>query len=147
MEKIRVQSKTLYKIEVNDDGDIITLDPSDLKLYEKAYAMIDAIKDAEYEFNQESKEIDQIEDSENKTRMMVQCMIKYYEKGREAIDIMFGTGASKKIFGDDNFIEMFDLFFEQMEPHFEKIGVNAQEYQKQLAAKYANRKTRRKVLN
>ena len=144
---IRVKSNTLYEIEVNDNGDIISMDPGDLNLYDNAYKMMDSIKGAEKQFSVESKEIEKLEDSDEKTRKQVECMVRYFNKGRKAIDIMFGKGAAKKIFGESNHIEMFDMFFEQMEPHMKKVGISMDEYQKKLVAKYGNRKARRNVLS
>ncbi len=143
---IRIKSSTIYEIEVNDNGDVIALDPGDLNLYDNAYKMMDSIRGAEKQFNEESKEIEKLEDGDQKTRKQVECMIRYFNKGRKAIDIMFGEGASKKVFGDANHIEMFDMFFEQMEPHMKKVGINMEEYQKKLVAKYGNRQARRNVL-
>ena len=144
---IRVKSNTVYEIEVNDNGDVISMDPADLNLYDSIYRMMDTIKNAEKQFNDESKKIEQLEESDEKTRKQVKCMIRYFNKGRKAIDLVYGEGAADKIFGKTNHIEMFDMFFEQMEPHMEKIGVNITEYQKRLVAKYGNRKARRNVLS
>lgn len=146
MNKIRIKSENLIKIEVNDDGEFIILDPTDLNLYESIYKMIDSIKDAEKKFKEESKENEIIEDEDERTRAEVSSILRYFKAGREAIDMMFGKGASKKIFGEANFVEMFDMFFEQMEPFMKQAGVSIEEYQKKLVAKYANRETRRKVL-
>lgn len=149
-QSIRIKSNTVYEIEVNDKGEVIVIDPEDLNLYEHAYEMMDSIKEAETDFNNESKEIEKLEESDSKTRQQIECLSRYFKKGRNAIDIMFGEGSSLKIFGESNFLSMFDQFADQMEPHFEKAGLNAKEMRKKLNAKYANRKTRRhadKVLN
>ena len=55
---------------------------------------------------------------------------------RAAIDEFAGPGASNKIFGDKNYLEMFNDFMEEMQPHLEKMELKGIDVRKKIEEKY-----------
>lgn len=158
MESIRVKSGSEYVIEVNDKGDTISFDPSDITMTSKllrTYEHIDALMN---EYKEKAKQLDEkpVEaiyegEYEGKEIKITKKDIEsekltneLFDKTREIMDEFLGDGACQKIFGDKNWFTMFDDLAEQLEPHFKQIGINAQKIRTGAAKKYApNREIRR----
>ncbi|PKM65988.1 MAG: hypothetical protein CVU94_07925 [Firmicutes bacterium HGW-Firmicutes-19] len=141
---IRVKSENEYIIEVNDAGDTISLDISDLSLPEKLTNMLQAIDKLTEDFEKETKRIESLPDSPGtnpymtmKDEAQIELTKEYFMKTRLALDIVLGAGACQKIFGDRNFVGMFDDLMMQLDPHFKKMGIKLDEYKKRIAEKYA----------
>lgn len=90
---IRVKSDTEYVIEVNDLGETISLDPADLSLPIRAYKMFETIEALTKEYREKAKNLDEREDSEEKTLAGVQLLNELYRKSRDAVDAFLGPGA------------------------------------------------------
>lgn len=153
---IRVESKTRYTIEVNDKGETISFDLADFRLTAKLLNVYNRLEELGKQCEEEGKRMLEKEDkvakkikttdeSNNKIEGLVtQNMLDtmelandYYNKARDILDEFLGEGACQKIFGDTNYATMFDDLFEQLEPHFKKMGINYQKLQKGLAKKFA----------
>ena len=89
VEKIRVSNG--IKIEVNDDGDTITIPVEDMQFMEKLYSMIDNVKKSSEKLSHASGE---------NTRDQLNVVIEECKNIANEIDILFGTGSCRKIFGD-----------------------------------------------
>ena len=146
---IRVKSENEYVITVNDAGETISLDISDLGLAEKLQNMLRALDELTETFEKESKRIESMPDAPGSTQYFsakdeaqIQLTKDYFLKAREALDIFLGAGACQKIFGDKNFVGMFDELMIQLQPHFDKMGLALEEYKKRVAKKYATRNHR-----
>ena len=157
MNQLRGQSSTEYTIEVNDNGDTISMDiadPSFMSRLAKTLENMDRLSD-EYK-----NKADEIEDGiafesspdENGNSIKIskkelgaaELLTEFYSKTRNLLDDFLGKGACQKIFGDKNWFTMFDDLIEQLQPHFKKMVVNAEKLKKSAVQKYApNRETKR----
>lgn len=143
MEKIRVIPKNLYIIEVNDNGDTIEFDMDDLELVFKLERAYKAVKEAQKELKVEMLIIEKKKDTIKKDEMLsanekarIDAYKKTFIKMRQAFDEFLGQGACQKIFGDRNYLEMFDDLIEQLNPHFEKMKLNRETVMKKIKDKY-----------
>ena len=60
-----------------------------------------------------------------------------FERNRQIMDDFFGCpGAMQKLFGDANYMDMYDDLFEQVEPHFEAMQLNTETIKERLKKKY-----------
>ena len=55
------------------------------------------------------------------------------------MDAFLGAGACQKIFGDRNYVEMYDDLFDQLAPHFEKMKLNSEGITARIKAKYSKK--------
>lgn len=149
--KIRVKSETIYSIEVNDEGECIYLDMSDIGLQAKLVECFDLINKETTKFSKKENELlkkskKEVEE-ENKElfsktdKEYIQLQQGFYKTCREIMDNFLGQGACQKIFGDANYPKMYIDLFEQLEPHFKKMGLNKQKMEKDLYNKYMKKNT------
>lgn len=143
---IRVKSENEYIIEVNDAGDTISLDISDLSLPDKLLNTLQTLDQLTETYEKESQRIRELPDSPGlnpylsmKDEAQIELTREYFVKARQALDIFLGAGACQKIFGDRNFVSMFDSLLEQLQPHFKEMGLQLDAYKKRIAEKYAKR--------
>lgn len=140
---IRVKSATLYEIEVNCKGDTISFDPNDITLTSRLMKAFDKIDRLTADYEAKALEIDARPDeplNEFVTRNQydgVNLINDMYTEARAALDGFLGVGACQKIFGDANYLTMFDDLKEQLEPHFKAIGISAAKLREGAVAKYA----------
>lgn len=151
---IRVKSSTNYTIEVNDEGDLIEFDLSDIGLSAKLIECYNNVQNYTKEF--EPKEADLLEkikkeQEENNQKETpdfyteseleyINLQKEFYKNCRESMDLFLGKNACYKIFGDVNYPSMFLDLFEQLEPHFKKMGLNKAKMQVDLFNKYLKKK-------
>lgn len=142
MNKIRVQNKHQYVIEVNDDGDTISFNVDDPTLplkFDNAMMRLDAVQQ---NLKAEEQIIKKKEDKETKgilsqnTRKLLEAEVKACKDLRGVFDEFLGEGACKKIFGDTNYLGMFQELMEQLEPHFAIMKLDAEHYKKAVEEKY-----------
>ena len=168
---IRVKSASEYIIEVNDQGETISFDMQDTGLTSKMMRSFDKIDAISKEYTEKAAEIDAREDEpystveveelneetkklEKKTKVLVtknqydgsKLIDDFYSEARSAMDVFLGTGACQKIFGDKNYFSMFNDLMEQLEPHFKKMGINAEKLKKSAALKHAPNRAARRAL-
>ena len=144
MNSIRVKSKTLYEIEVNDNGDTIAFDVTDIELpfkLERAYKMA---TDAQNWLKGQQVIIAKKQDTAKKgdfmttkERATLEAFRECFKRMRAAIDEFAGAGASDKIFGDTNYLEMFNDFMEEMQPHLDKMELKNFDVKKKIEEKYS----------
>ena len=143
--KIRVKSETLFSIEVNDKGECIYIDTADIGLQAKLVECFDEVEKETVSFDKKEKEIIQKIKQEEKQegelyteneRKYIKMQQDFYQKCRNALDKFLWEGACQKIFGDANYPKMFIDLFEQLEPHFKKMGINKKRMQENLYNKY-----------
>lgn len=143
--KIRVKSETRYEIEVNDDGECICFDMSDIGLQAKLVECFDLVNKETAKFSKKEKEL--LEKSKKEVqdgkelfskvdREYIKAQQDFYKTCRNIMDNFLGEGACQKIFGDANYPKMYIDLFEQLEPHFKQMGLNKEKMQKDLYKKY-----------
>lgn len=121
MAGIRVNT-SVKKIEVNDNGDYITLNFSDNSLPDRFFAMLERVqKLAE---DAKSREADIRAQSEgnggNRARELAALYCGLHEGIMAETDALLGENTCQKVFGNIvPGIELFDEFFAQLIPFFE----------------------------
>ena len=145
MNSIRVRNKDAYIIEVNDNGDTIEFDITDIELpfkLERAYKMAnDATKWLKGQQVIISKKQDTAKKGDLMTvkeRATLEAYRECFKKMRAAIDEFAGAGASDKIFGDKNYLEMFNDFMAEMQPHLDKMELKGIDIRKKIEEKYSD---------
>lgn len=144
--KIRVKSETLYSIEVNDKGECIYLDLSDIGLQAKLVECFDTINKETEKFTKKEQELIKKIAKEHETettelytkteREYIKEQEEFYRTCRIIMDKFLGERACQKIFGDANYPKMYIDLFEQLEPEFKKMGLNKQKMEQDLYNKY-----------
>lgn len=130
MAGIRVNT-SIKKIEVNDNGDYITLNFSDQNFPQRFFAMMDLLQAKADEAKKRAEEIESAypADSLERIRAGLSLEKEVYGVMVKEIDNLFGPDTCRKVFGDITpGIEMFEDFFNQLTPYF-------REYSQERAAK------------
>lgn len=150
MNKIRLGSKTKVTLEVNDQGETISFDIGDPSFLNKAQQMALKAEQAQKEFDERFQDLDRyIEEStdddladdllDDKMIELGQGFADLFADLRLAVDGFLGQGASQKIYGDDNYLSMFDDLFESLKPYFDE-GAELQKKEIENAKKEALKK-------
>ena len=165
--KIRVKSASEYIIEVNDAGETISFDTSDTSLTSRFFDMYEKIDALTKDYEAKAIEIEARPDESLRTMEIAnektgelenkvvitknqfdgaKLIESFYAESRTVLDMFLGAGACQKIFGDKNYLNMFDDLFTALEPHFKKMGINAENMKKNVVNKYSpNREQRRSL--
>lgn len=156
MSGIRVKSKDLFRIEVNDNGEFIQFDLSDVSLNFRCYEAIDRINKIKKDVIEKERELlekiskENIEDYDTEAkREYAKLQNDTFNRMREAMDYFLGEGACQKIFGNYNNFDMFDLLIEEFEKprkelngqsYFDKMKITSNNVQQRLMEKYSKNK-------
>lgn len=138
MEKLNFDlKKEVYQLEINDKGDFIEFDLTDISLPEKFLNASDEILKIDKEYNKEAEEIrDSDLDEIEKIKKGINLEKEKCLEMRKIFDSFLGEGACEKIFGTvDHYNQFFELA-DALEPHFEKMNFNLTAAKKRLAQKY-----------
>lgn len=145
MNSIRVRNKDTYIIEVNDNGDTIEFDITDIELPFKLERAQQKAREAQKWLKAQQVIISKKQDTAKKgdfmtvkERATLEAYRECFKKMRAAIDEFAGAGASDKIFGNQNYLEMFNDFIEEMEPHFDKMELKGIDIRKKIEEKYGD---------
>lgn len=118
MEKLRINRKDIYTIEVNDKGDTIEFDLGDIELPYKFQRAVDKVRSIQNKLKGKIAIIEKQQDKKDKNHILSKnedAMLKVWKECfsemRAAMDEFLGAGGCDKIFGETNYIDMFnDLF-------------------------------------
>lgn len=129
MERLNLSTAKAVKIEVNDNGDYITLNMADREFPKRFMTLFTNIKKKCEEMAAKAEELDKITAEEQ-----LDAEIAVYRDIMKEIDCLLGEGSCKKIFGDI----VPDLFaitelFEQLLLLIQKYG---NERKGQMQSKY-----------
>ena len=143
METLRIEKRDIYIIEVNDNQETIKFDLTDIELpfkCDRAFSEAERIKN---ELKAKLVIIDKQQDHKLKGRIMtaneearINAYKEAYTEMRKAMDIFLGEGACQKIFGDRNYLDMFNDLAEALAPHLKKMEINAAGIAKRIEEKY-----------
>lgn len=148
MNKVRIERKPedLYRINIADDGTEIVFDLADISL---AFKCNKAFQEVEKNKQVTMGKIQALKNKQSNVKVglltetekqIIDIYNEMYKKNREILDELFGCkGAMDKLFGDANYMDMYDDLAEQFEPHFEKMGLNIETIKKRLSAKYSKK--------
>ena len=144
MNSIRIAKRDIYTIEVNDNGDTIEFDLVDIELPFKCERALAEVNRIGKELKAKLVIIEKQEDHQQKGKLMTaneEAKLKAHKEAfaqmRVAMDAFLGEGACQKIFGNRNYIEMYDDLFEALAPHLEKMNLNSHGIAERIKAKYA----------
>lgn len=124
MAGIRVNTG-VKRIEVNDDGDYITLNFADQSFPERFFSMIDRVTELAKEAEPKEKEIREKypAGSVDLVRAISSFNLDFHYAVSGEIDSFFGADTCKKVFGDIvPSIDLIDDFFQQLMPYFQEFG-------------------------
>lgn len=143
MNSIRIEKRDVYTIEVNDKGETIEFDLVDIELPFKCERAISKVNRITSDLKAKLVIIDKQEDHKQPGKLMTaneEARVIAYKEAfvamRAAMDAFLGEGACQKIFGDRNYIEMYDDLLKALAPHLEKMHVNANGIAERIKAKY-----------
>ena len=143
MEKLILErdESDFYKLEVNDKGEYIEFDLTDIGLPEKMINAVDKIKsiDKEYVDNVNMLVDDTSLDKELKARNILEIEKKYFDDMNKTFDSFLGEGACKKIFGDRKSYGQHMKLLDALQPHFEKMHIKQEKAKRKLADRYLNK--------
>lgn len=144
MNSIRIEKRDVYTLEVNDKGETIEFDLVDIELPFKCERAISEVNRIGNELQAQLVIISKREDHQQKGKVMTAneeaCMKAYkdaFKQMRVAMDVFLGEGACQKIFGDRNYLDMYDDLFKALAPHLEKMKLNTQGISERIKAKYS----------
>ncbi|NCE65403.1 hypothetical protein D1159_12650 [Pseudoflavonifractor sp. 524-17] len=113
------------RIEVNDNGDYITLNFGDQSFPDRFFTTMDKIQEFAKEADPQEKEIRAQHEagSESLNRALFALYKDVHLRISAEVDHLFGPDTCKKVFGDIvPGIELFDDFFTQLMPYFEEFS-------------------------
>ena len=146
MNSIRIEKKDIYTIEVNDLGETIEFDLVDIELPFKAERALAEVNRIYKDLQAKLVIIEKREDHQLNGEIMtanekakLEAHKNAYKEMRVAMDAFLGAGACQKIFGDRNYVEMYDDLFEQLAPHFEKMKLNTEGIAARIKDKYSKK--------
>ena len=144
MNSIRIEKRDIYTVEVNDKGETIEFDLVDIELPFKCERALSEVNRISSELQAQLVIIRKREDHKQKGKLMTAneeaCMKAYkeaFKQMRVAMDAFLGEGACQKIFGNRNYVEMYDDLFRALAPHLEKMKLNTEGITERIKAKYA----------
>ena len=141
--KLRIEKKNIYTIEVNDNGDTIEFDLEDIELplkLNEAFMSVDRITNSlkQKEIAISKKEVIKKGIMTNVEEERIKAYRDAFKEMRKAMDCFLGKGACQKIFGNRNYPDMYDDLFEQLQPHLEKMKIKSENIAKKIEEKYSN---------
>lgn len=138
LEKLIIKQEETYKLEVNDKGEYIEFDLTDISLPEKIMIASENIAKLDKEYREKILKIDVDfkNDEIEKAKQSIKLEKEQCLKMRKEFDSFLGDGACYKIFGDTNRYGMFINLFEGLEEHFQKMKINIAKAKEKLVNKY-----------
>lgn len=140
MEKLELQrdEQDIFKIQVNEKGDIIEIDTTDIGLIERIMKASDEIALMDEKYEKEitnllnNNEIDPTE----KVKTMADKTLKYCNEMDKQFDSFLGEGACQKIFQGKKSPKQYLRLAEALEKVLKKIPMQMDKGKKKLAEKY-----------
>lgn len=146
MDKIRIKRNEdeIYRVNISDDGKEIVFDLLDMEL---PFKVNKAFEDIQHNQDVTKGKIKAIEnkykgqsgkETENKKNLEIYAeWNEFYKKNRITMDELLGQGTMQALFGDSNYLTMYDDLFEALEPVLEKMEVNVDGVKNRIKRKYA----------
>lgn len=152
MNSLRIKRTDVYEIEVNDKGETIVFDLTDIDLPFKLTKAFDGVKAAQTTLKGKIVAIEKKQDHKAKGALfsdneiaIAKARSDAFKEMRKAMDAFLGAGACQKIFDDVNYLTMFDDLFEELnrkgedgKSHFDRMDLTTQGIKDRIAAKYGD---------
>lgn len=144
MNKIKIECTEAVKVEINDSGFYIELNPLDTDFPLRIEKATNALSKLEEKLEQEIFLIDKREDVPDGllTRNTRDKLLKYKEYNNECgkvIDNLFGEGTSKACFGNKNYLGMYNDLFDSLTPIMKDVYGDANKLLETIKAKYSKK--------
>lgn len=145
MEKLIIEKdrEDYYILEINDKGDTIEFDLTDITLPERIMNAGENIQKLGKEYAKKEKEL--LEKYKDNDEELAQEYIKLTKEhglaSRKIFDSFLGEGTCYKIFGDKESIGQYVKLMDALEPHFEKMKIKKEKAQQRLIDKYLDKKS------
>lgn len=140
MEKLILEKnrEDYYILEVNDKGDTIEFDLTDIGLAERIMNSSDRIIEQDKKYQKRVVELSETfkDDEVQLTREIIKLEKEQCQEMRRMFDDFLGEGACQKIFGDKNHYGQFNKLLDALEPHYKKMELKMQKAKRKLADKY-----------
>lgn len=140
MEKLILEKnrEDYYILEVNDKGDTIEFDLTDIGLAERIMNSSDRITEQDKKYQKRVVELSETfkDDEVQLTREIIKLEKEQCQEMRRIFDDFLGEGACQKIFGDKNHYGQFNKLLDALEPHYKKMELKMQKAKRKLADKY-----------
>ncbi len=139
MEKLIInRDDEIYRLEVNDKGEYIEFDLTDITLPSKIIRATEELTKIHKAHNKDKEKIVQEnkEDISKMNNLLIEHELNVCKKMRNIFDSFLGDGACQKIFGDKNNYGMFENLMDALEPHFKKMEIKMEKAKKKLIDKY-----------
>lgn len=140
MEKLILEKnrEDYYILEVNDKGDTIEFDLTDIGLAERIMNSSDKIAEQDKKYQKRVVELSETfkDDEVQLTREIIKLEKEQCQEMRKLFDDFLGEGACQKIFGDKNHYGQFNKLLDALEPHYKKMELKMQKAKRKLADKY-----------
>lgn len=145
MEKLILEKnmEDYYVMEVNDKGDTIEIDLTDMGLIERMMNAGDNIEKYGKEYSEREKTIlenTELSDEE-RVRQLIELDDEHDKKMRKLFDSFLTEGACDKIFGDKKSAGQYNKLMDALDPHFKKMKIQREKAQQRLANKYLDKKS------
>lgn len=122
MENLKYNDGVIRLAINGDENRIISFAPDDIGFMQRYYELIAFLELREQEYINKAKEID--ENSKNKNLDGLKLLREMCEDVKTQIDIVFGEGTSKAVFGNSLRQDMFIQFFDGLAPYINKVREN-----------------------
>ena len=140
MEKLILEKnrEDYYILEVDDKGDTIEFDLTDIGLAERIMNSSDKIAEQDKKYQKRVVELSETfkDDEVQLTREIIKLEKEQCQEMRKLFDDFLGEGACQKIFGDKNHYGQFNKLLDALEPHYKKMELKMQKAKRKLANKY-----------
>lgn len=146
--QIKRDREDFYILGINDKGDYVEFDLTDIGLAEKILKASENIFKLDAECRKGKTEICE-RYKDDKEKIVPETIKLEIQKGNEIakeIDSFLGEGTCKKIFGDKKNIGQYLMLFDALEPHFAKMEIKIDKAKKKLAQKYISIDTDKETL-
>ena len=150
--RIKRDENDFYKINIADDGTEIIFDLADIGLGFRCQKAFERVKKNEQitlgkiqAVNKKYKDNEVRKEGifTNFEKEIYQLYGEMFAENRKIMDEFFNCeGAIEKLFGDSNYIDMYDDLFEAFEPHFKAMNLNVENIKNRLSKKYQKRSER-----
>jgi|SRR5690606_5050783 len=147
MDSLRIDNGEV-RLAINDDpNNLLIFNPKDLLFVEKFYALQAKLEKDVVTYKAEAEKLEAVTELDSKglpvnAKDRLRFLRETGEKFRAEIDILFGEGTSKRVFGDAIVLDAFLQFFQQLAPYIKKSRTEKVEQYTTLASAKKNKRKR-----
>lgn len=136
--QIERDREDFYILEINDKGDYVEFDLTDIGLAEKILKASENIFRIDAECKKGKTDIYEMykDEKERLVQETINLENKKSDETAKEMDSFLGEGTCKKIFGDKKNIGQYLMLLDALEPHFAKMEIKIDKAKRKLVQKY-----------